>query len=59
MKVEPIIACLLALLAIWRAHVAGAAYVIAQDQGKSNRGAIAQTVTSLMFALLAVWIARQ
>ncbi|NUR45039.1 MAG: hypothetical protein HOP91_02625 [Sphingomonas sp.] len=58
MNIAPLIAGFIALFAIWRAHVAGAAYVVAGETGKSNRGAIAQSVISIAIALFAVWMAR-
>ena len=58
MNAAPLIAVLVVLMALWRAHVAGAAYIIAEQRGKSNRGAIGQTIASVVFALLAIFIAR-
>jgi hypothetical protein len=55
--VEIIAACLFGLAAVWRAHVAGAAYAVA-GPGKPPRGAIAASLMSVVLVFLAIWLAR-
>jgi len=57
-SIAPFIAGFIGLIAIWRAHVAGAAYVVAGETGRPNRGAIAQSVVSILLVLFALWLAR-
>jgi hypothetical protein len=58
MDISPIIAGVLALIAIGTAHVAGAGYVIAERTGKSSRNAVVRTILSVAFVLLAIRLAR-
>jgi hypothetical protein len=58
MDVSPIIAGVLALIAIGTAHLAGAGYVIAEKTGKSSRFAVVRSILSVAFALLAIRLAR-
>ena len=57
MNISPIVAGVLALIAIGTAHVAGAGYVIAEKTGKSSRYAVIRTILSVAFVLLAIRLA--
>ena len=58
MDISPIIAGVLALIAIGTAHLAGAGYVIAERTGKSSRYAVVRTILSVAFVLFAIRLAR-
>ena len=58
MDISPIIAAVLALIAIGTAHAAGAGYVIADRAGKSIRYAVLRTVLSVALVLFAIHLAR-
>jgi len=57
MDISPLVAGVVALIAIGTAHVAGAAYVVSEKTGKSSRGAIARTIISVALALFAIRLA--
>jgi TctA family transporter len=57
-EISPYIAGVVALIAIGTAHIAGAGYVIAEGNGKSNRSAIVRSVISVALVLLAIHLKR-
>jgi hypothetical protein len=57
-EISAIVAGVIVLIAIGTAHVAGAAYVLAEKSGKSSRWAFVRTILSVTLALFAVRLAR-